>query len=120
MIHLGWRNDTKIKLDAQKEMVKIRVNGKLYFSSYTFTVKNGVHWIYNLCRLIYICSCTVSTIYMKWYNFNSMLVRKKLNMCTVIHQVKKKKREKTIVIKIVGKIKFFTYSKIKNKWEKGE
>ena len=72
MIHSGWRNDTKFKLDPQKEMVKIRVNGKQYFSSYTFKVKNGVHWIYNLCRLSYICSRTVTTIYMKCYNFNSV------------------------------------------------
>lgn len=120
MIHSGWRNDTKFKLDPQKEMVNIMVNGKQYFSSYTFTVKNGLYWIYNLCRLIYTHSCTVSTIYMNWYNFNSMLVRKKLNICTVIHWVKKKEREKAIVNKIVDKIKFLKYSKIKIKWEKGE
>ena len=96
-------------------MVNIRVNGKQYFSSYTFTVKNGLYWIYNLCRLIYTCSCTVSTIYMNWYNFNSMLVRKKLNICTVIHRVKKKEREKAIVNKTVDKIKFLKYSKIKIK-----
>lgn len=120
MIHSCWRNDTKFKLDPQKEMVNIRVNGKQYFSSYTFTVKNGLYWIYNLCRLIYTCSCTVSTIYMNWYNFNSMLVRKKLNICTVIHRVKKKEREKAIVNKTVDKIKFLKYSKIKIKWEKGE
>ena len=48
-----------------------------------------------------------------------MLVRKKLNICTVIHRVKKKEREKTIVNKIVHKIKFLKYSKIKIKWERG-